>query len=429
MKLKSKEVVSQALGIIRDHVDDHLQDKCSINPGLIGNQIKNIFADTVLFTVRIVHMENVTKPFIMCVYPDVTELERKSSSLVTALNNSKEDAREFVSIWSDIVKWNIEIDSRLLDKGDRICVDNGSQFVAILCHEIGHVLDTHPSHLYYNYRMNRAKLSFYEKMLSNKPTMAKLFLPMFVCIGGLRIIVNKPISQSKEIKADYLIPAEYKPYMVEYVDRHIIHNPKVSSDVIKTNEEFDAEQSTGVTFTAECIRLMTQRRNILKAQLLAQYRLSPNGYYKEICKTVIKAVSGMNPDTGKDDIVKEKRIESKVKDDMEASVKESVLLEAANVDDRAIILLKVNADSITTTADKQFVINTVFDYLNILNKKREKILSKTKETDPKKLAALTKAEDDKIKMLNQILSDVMDKKVTEYEHYGLFVKYPEGYEG
>ena len=105
-------------------------------------------------------------------------------------------------------------------------------------------------------------------------------------------------------------------------------------------------------------------------------------------------------------------------------------LEARNIEDRDIIILQADADSISSSLDKTYVINTAFDYMDILNKRRNKILSKTKETDKKKLDALTKAEDQKIAQLNNIINDVMTKKVAYYgDHYGVFVKYPEGYEG
>ena len=425
MRLKSENEVLSHLSIIRDHIDEHLKDNCSINTGLIANQLMGMCTDNTKFVVRVTKVDPKKRPFIMCVYPDVDELSERAEGLLVAINK---DYNGFLSAWQSIRNWVIEIDSRIITRGNPICVDNGSQFVAILCHEIDHILYTHPIHLVYNYKMNRAKINYLQKAMSEKAVMAKLFLPMFVCIEGLRIIVRKPISQADEIRADLKVPNEYKPYMVEYTERHIIPN---DFNLIATYEEFDAEQAKAVTFSHECVRLMTQRKSILKIQLEAQYKLSPNGYFKDVCKKVLTSISGLNPDTGKTDPVKESRIYKKMDaalEGLEAQVEAA--LESRNIEDRDIIILQADADSISSSLDKTYVINTAFDYMDILNKRRNKILSKTKETDQKKLDALTKAEDQKIAQLNNIINDVMTKKVTYYgDHYGVFVKYPEGYEG
>lgn len=425
MRLKSEKEVLSHLAVIRDHIDEHLKDNCSINSGLIANQLMDICSDNTKFVVRVVKVDPRKRPFIMCVYPDVDELSERAEGFMHILNNKPGD---FENAWQSIRNWVIEIDSRVITKGNPICVDNGSQFVAILCHEIDHILYNHPIHLVYNYRMGMARINYLQRAMSDKNVMAKLFLPMFVSIEGLRIIVSKPIKQADEIRADLRVPNEYKPHMIEYTERHIIPN---DFNLIQTNEEFDAEQSKAVTFSHECVRLMSQRKSILKMQLQAQYKLSPNGYFKDVCTKVLTSISGVNPATEKVDIVKDNRIQQKFDaalEGLEAQVEAA--LESRNVDDRDIIILQADADSVSTTADKTYIINTVCDYLDILNKRRDKILSKTKEKDPKKLEALTRAEDQKIAQLNKILSDVMDKKVSYYgDHYGLFVKYPEGYEG
>ena len=166
-------------------------------------------------------------------------------------------------------------------------------------------------------------------------------------------------------------------------------------------------------------------------QLDAQYKLSPNGYFKDVCKKVLTSISGMNPDTGKTDPVKESRIYQRMDAALEGlDVKVESILESRNIEDRDIIILQADADSISSSMDKAYVINTAFDYMEVLNRRRNKILKKTKETDQKKLDALTKMENQKIAQLNKIVDDVMTKKVTYYgDHYGVFIKYPEGYEG
>ena len=108
------------------------------------------------------------------------------------------------------------------------------------------------------------------------------------------------------------------------------------------------------------------------------------------------------------------------------------MLESKKVDDRDIILLRVNAENMTTASDKQYVLNVACDYLEILNKSREKKIATVKDkSDIARMNALTKSEDEKIKTINGIIDEAIGKKVHTYNdnHYGLYVKYPDGYEG
>ena len=96
------------------------------------------------------------------------------------------------------------------------------------------------------------------------------------------------------------------------------------------------------------------------------------------------------------------------------------------------MVVAADAQSIRSVEDKTYVINNIFDYMEALEKQRKKIISKmdSKNLQSKKSEA-TKDIDEKIKKLNDILTDVMNTKVDYYNnnHYGLFVKYPDGYEG
>ena len=434
MLLKSIKDMVPVLDVISKHIDDHLNNNERINLGFISKQMSHLCEDDAQFSLKIVKLKPNHRTFVMCVYPDPEELEKLATPLVKAISEDKID--NFMNLWTKgIRKWCIEIDSRLVTKGNPICVDNGDQFVGILSHELGHIIDTHPIHLAYNYKMHQAKLGMYTKMLSNKPSVSMLFLPMFVCINGLRIVVSKPIGQLREISADSHIPIEYRPAFISYVENHIMTNPTTASGIVVTNEEFDNEQSKGVIFSAQCIRMMKQRRDILKTQLEIQYKLSANSYFKDVCKKVISSVSGKDPDTGEVNMRKEAIIDRAYSVDDAEAVKEATaalaLLEM-NVSSRDIMIVAADAQSIRSIDDKTYVINNIFDYMEALEKQRNKILSKLDSRLPQsKKSEATKDIDDKIKRLNDILTEVMNTKVDYYRnnHYGVFVQYPDGYEG
>ena len=433
MVLKSIKDMVPVLQVISKHVDNHLNNNDKLNLSLIANQVKKLCQDDVSIAVDVVKVKPHLQSFVMCVYPDPDELERLAIPLVKSINEDKFD--QFVELWTKgIRKWKITIDSRVITKGSPICVDNGDQFVAILCHELGHVIDTHPVRLVYNYRFCKARLDLYNKALMDKSVIAMLHLPMFVCIDGLRIVVKNATGQLKEISADSHIPIEYRPAFVEYIERHIMTNPSTASGVVVTEEEFDNEQKKGVMFTVECIRLMKQRRNIIKTQLEIHYKLSQVSYVKDICKKVINSISGEDPDTGKVNLKKEALIEKRITDACEEAVKEAAnalaLLEM-KVSMRDIMVIYADAQSIHTAEDKAYVIDNIFDYIEALEKQKKKILRKMDEKTPQtKKVEATKDIDEKLKKLNEILTEVMNTKVEHAgRQYGLYVQYPEGYEG
>lgn len=376
------------------------------------------------FKVNFVKVDPREKPFIMCVYPEPDALSSQMDDLLTALN--KRDFKTFVQLWENFDKWVIEIDTRVLDTKSSLAVDDGDQFVALLCHEIGHVLNTHPVKLYHNYHLNKARMDMYEKMvMGERNYIWKVFLPMFVCIDGLRIAVYSPSNSISEIRADLSLRPKYKEAFVSYIENHILNNVSTAHGIVLTEEELDNEYQRGIEFSRECIRLMKVRRSILKAHIVTQYKLSPSDYFKDIYKLVHDAITGDDINTGKPNPRKEVAVVDKVNvASKTAQEKSQLILESKIVTDRDIALLMVESDAIETYDDKSFVLNSIFDYIEILQKNEAKLLKKTKGD----VSTVLNPYEQKIKQLQDLKVKVMAKKI-DPPTYGVYIKYPEGYEG
>lgn len=440
MELKPKEERLQYLSIIENHINEVIKGKASINKSLIANQLEKCYKDGTMFSIDIIKMDPYAKPFIMSTYPEVTELVNLSVPLMTSINVSfgihtkkSSNIESFNDTWKGIKRWHIEIDSRLVDKKSSLCVSHGGEFVAIICHELGHIYNTHPVALAIAYAEKKARLSVYEKCLSGKKSMAMLFLPMYVCIDGLRIIVSKPINDISEFRADLHIPDEYKPCMVTYVDNHILKNPS-AREIIVTEEDYAREVAIGAMFTTECVHLMKNRRNFLTWQLQNQFKLSNSDYIKKICETVSRSVSGKNIKTDEVDLRQEKYINDKFERDIDEAVKESmkILMESSSVEMRDIYLLKNEIDAIENASDKNYCTNLIFDYLERCTKKQNSIRVKVKNSKGFNIdiSTIKTPEDEKIALLNELLQEVSNKHVGyDGYQYGLYIKYPDGYEG
>ena len=375
------------------------------------------------FNTSIINVKS-PRPFIMCVYPSVKELEDYSPRLIKLLN--KGDVNGFVDEWGRIRSWNIEVDSRLFDPTSSIHLDNGAQYVGILCHEIGHVMNTHPSMLTMNYQKHKVTYSVYEKIFLNNPLITLLFLPMFVCVAGFRIVVSKPKRDIDEIAADMRVPDEYKPHLMEYMQYHILNKP--NSGVVVTNEEFSNEQDTGIQFTRSCLSLMNKRRHIIKAQLATQRKISESPYFKEVCNATAKVVTKVDLDSDKRDLTGDRYIEESFNRVHEQVLAEAItVLEGSIPTERDIVLLQVDIENMRTPEDKSVVLNNLFDYIEALEYKKAKTAKKYKDVDKIPADATIEL---KLKQLRDMQKKIMDTPVSQYgNHYGVFVRYPQGYEG
>jgi len=425
LSLNSRDAV-QHLDEIRDYVDGILAGKRNVNgvKNCIKDNLGRISKGTVVFDVDILELHRKDKPFIMACYPDADELNAKSQNLVNALN--KTDYQGFREEWNSFHKWVIEIDSNILEVGNRLCVENGSQFVAILCHELGHVMHTQPMRLVTNYKYKLGQFKMYERVFLQKgPSITKLFIPMFVAIDGLKVIVSKPGEVAEEFQADFSVPKEYLGYMVDYIEHRILTNPDTASGIVVTKEEYDNQQNKGMEFTRECIFLMKKRRDALKVYLQTMHALSHSKYIRKLASLIGNHAIGVDPKTGKEDKRRVMYMMENFNKQEEAAIRESVaLLEAINVTERDVTLLAIEAEGIRTTDDKYYILNTVYDYMEAIEEKYAKAAKKNKPTDAPNLMA-----DKRYKMLQDIRKKVIDTKVVDSEHYGVFIKYPKGYEG
>lgn len=432
------------LDAIRDSVDDYLSSKTNDVSKVLDTlkmAMPRVTRPAMTVTVDIIQPERNTA-FIMSIYPDIEELDRASGPIFDKLdqpfrapsdpmkNITMLENNDIIRTWSSIKKWHIEIDKRILSKHDRLCVSNGSEFVALLCHELGHVHITNPISLIHNYRMTKAKLRGAEQIaMSKMPNNIKRFLlTAFVHTLSFRIVLLDNLNNSvTEIKADKFVPDQYRPFLVSYMEDHILNSPE-QKDIVVSATDFDKEQQTAIQFSRDTIELMRTRHGVLKTRILAQYKLTPSKYLKNLCQYIGNHSLGMKDiNNPSESIIYENAVMTRFNDSFDRMIMESKNTpKKSKVSDRDIMILMVEKDSITTPEDKMYVINTIYDFLDIITseieKKCEKHPSLNYEEEVNK--------DKRIRMLNDLRAEVMNIKVTrDGAQYGLFVKYPDGYEG
>lgn len=417
--------------IIEDEVNSYLKSK-QTNPKMatgINSALNRIIPRALMPTkkVTIIWNDKAKKPFVMSITPDIRELYEKSERITKILNDPKTHNMEMVKAWADITQWYLEIDTRVLTKGDRLCVDDGAQFVALLCHEIGHVMMENPMRLFYNYKLKSLNFSTMEKlMLSNSRIVRSILLPMYThTLQFMIVVADRNDSKKCEIAADMYVPDDYKGALVSYMNDHLLVNPEASGMIMDEND-FDKQQDMGIQLSKESIEMLKGRRDLLNKQIQNQYNDPDNGaFHKNLMKFIGKNLTGYDPDEDKYITGLKTMMEHAYEREYNNAVQESehLLMEAARISSRDLDILEVQAEDIHTPEDKMYMIHKIYDYIEAIDAETIKKSKKLKDIP-------TKIKDERLDRLNAIRTKVLATKVSDTgDKYGIFVKYPEGYEG
>lgn len=417
------------LKVIEDEVNEYLQSK-QTNPKLstgINSALNRIIPRALMPSkkVTIIWNDNARSPFIMSITPDISELYDKSEKINQIMNNPKTRNIDMVKEWADINQWYLEIDTRVLTKGNRLCVDDGSQFVALLCHEIGHVMNENPMRLFYNYKSKMLQFSTLEKlMLSNSKIVRAIMLPMYTHTLQFMIVVKDRNDARKcEMAADAYIPDMYKGALVSYMNDHILIDPDASK-LVMDEDTFNKEQDVGIKLSKESIEMLKGRRDVLNNQIQNQYNDQNNGlFHKKLMKFIGRNLTGYNPDEEKYITGLKTTMENAYNREYAAMESKaiSIITENAKVTSRELDVLAVQAENVKTPEDKMYIIHKIYDYIEAIDTENAK---KVKKGIPKEL------KDNRLDRLNAIRTAVLAMNVSDVgDKYGVFVKYPAGYEG
>lgn len=418
------------LRVIEDEVNEYLKSKQTNPEKCIGiNSALNRIIPRYLMPTKkisIIWNNNAREPFIMSITPDISELYSKMEKMNNLMNDAKSKNSDILNEWADISQWYIEIDTRVLTKNNRLCVDDGSQFVALLCHEIGHVMNENPMRLFRNYKKKAMEFSTMERlMLSNSKIVRSIMLPMYTHTLQFMIVArDRNDNKDCELAADAYVPEAYKGALVSYMNNHLLLDPSANKLVIDQND-FDNEQEIGIRLSKESITMLKGRRDVLNRQIQNQYNSDNSGlFHKKLMKFIGRNLTGYDPDEDKYITGLKTTMENAYNREYESmeSLANIILTENAKVTSRELDVLDVQVDTIQTPEDKMYMIHKVYDYIEAIDKENSKKIKGNNA--PKQI------KDIRLDRLNAIRARILSTNVSETgERYGVFVKYPAGYEG
>ena len=436
MKMTSREV--GFLQIIADDVDAYLKMSASVKPenSSIVRTMNMVLPKLFLGYHFTTNWEYSKKPYIACIRPDIGELSKKSKELVTILNDPKKGTSQYLDKWAEIKTWEISLDPRIVTKGHPCCVDNGRQFVAIICHEIGHVMNRDPMELITTYREQLRTATKAEKMMYSDNTMVrKLILPMFIRTESFRVVVKNTFDNRTdrvEMAADAYIPPEFAPDLVTYIEGHVLTRPDTVG-MVQDEARYKNDQQVSVTYSRSVIDLMEKRRDVLKKQIHAQHQApDADDYTKKLMSFLGSALGKYDPATDTTNQIQESmEMRRFVRENADINKAATALLESLKVTPRDLDILELDAKRIRSTEEQLFIIQSIYDYMEAVAKQQADQTKKLQKQglDDAQIKKVLNA-DGRMDRLTNLRKDVMNMEITDVPNsYGLYIRYPKGYEG
>jgi hypothetical protein len=393
----------------------------------ISNAVNRMFDIKTTVTIS----KNTTNEFFgMSVYPEMSDTQKIVSLIIS---NAK--ISDVVEEWQKIDNWVIEIDSMSLYD----MKFNPQELTAMLLHEIGHVRysSSIPVRLSKVFKTEYAMANYKIKSMMTDKRFASLFiLPILDAVSSKKY---NYVDDRREIEADKLVVSYgYGGILNDVFDK--LMTTTASSYITKSDKDLDKETEVMTAWVINNLSSLEYRKTKLRQALVVQKMKSPSKYIKDSIDMIYKIFFVDDPDlermmsmessTG----VREDPLCEMISDQNLIKYKNFVIKESVSnlfdgkklkkIHQIDLDILRVEIDKISTNDDKIFLLDRINRYIEIINTGLEYY-----ETERDRLVPQSKHQ---LKMyleeLEKMRSQVLYVKITD-KQYGVFIKYPKGYEG
>ena len=369
--------------------------------------------------------------FGMNIYPAPDELVRIAEGL------KDKTPTELTEKWKNIRHWHIEIDSILLE--DDINLDTtADEMTALLLHELGHVVvsDEVPKRVLRVFKKNLFKRELQFRNIFNSETSIpngvewKMMTFPFIEACSNKVFLKSGYGRGIDLKHEYVadeyvVRCGYGVPLRNFIEKLIMYG---EGDMVnKTNAECDNDIEVITNWTFDNLNSLTMRKGKLYKALKVEMKRNPSSIVRVMCDRINKAVFKETPrDFRNVDVV---ITESFVINGLnKASANFTRFVDKYNrvkpCKLRDLDVITVEIANINNVDDKMFLIECLHDELDrveyalmLLDQGRVERVTQSKAT-------LVQYRDNVMKLL----SDAKEARIPE-EKYGLFIKYPKGYEG
>lgn len=412
--------IDEAFGEIKrkQDIEENLRS-IKMSLGKLGIKVKQI---------TIVPADN-DEFFGMSIYPNHGVADRIVQCMI-----DKKPLKAYEVIWSNIDEWIIEIDSKIIYNPQ--LNSNPAELTAALLHEIGHTIysNTIPQKLHKTMSYTFLNLpSDVRIILTNgNKTFKALFTPIVAQASR-----NISYSLKKEIEADkYVVKMGYGQSLETLLQKILMTFG--SSFVDTTDREIEQNLKVTANWSRSHSSELRLRKDYLRDSINSICLITPSLYIREIFEDINVKVFKGSPSFNQV-ISRENRgkylTESVLPNDLQGIPCNAVIESARNtkfdkygklqkVTQHDVDIVAIQIDKIENQNDKIYLLDVIYDYNETLDLAEECL------HDGRKSAV--QMSERQIKDIREQLADlrkrVMTTKITE-KQYGIFIKYPVGYEG
>lgn len=369
-------------------------------------------------------VENKGNFFGMSVYPTEATCEKLIDSLV----NAKSTMDEIEAVWKANNDWDIEIDSLLFNRFG--IQANSKELTAILLHEIGHTVceRTIPNRLFKVIRYQIAKTDRKTKELCKDNKFRIVFLPTILSTCAYKMFSYDGIEE--EMNADKLVvDFGYGASLRDFLEKLI----KFNGNRLMDRNEDDAEKDLKIMtkWSIENIGELRYRMDKLNSELSSQIKKSESNYVRRLL-TNMKNKLFPNVDKSKYEAAVTEACLIKDINNANRRAEEAIVLEFFNKKTKKlnkiqmsdIDYLVIKLDDIENQDDKIYLLDLIYYQMEMI----DTALNLIKNGERNRVQNSEQELLDMQKQLREMRLKVIKTKIPE-KNFGLFIKYPKGYEG
>lgn len=354
------------------------------------------------------------------VYPS----EAVMNKLVHMLTEERPTSEILGEVWQKSHYWNIEIDSIILY--DKNLKANPGEILAVILHELGHVAFSNsvPERLNRVFRTYTMIQSVKVKnvLKANSVTKKILYFPILAACASTNFKIGDSIK--KEVIADdFAYRCGYGEDLVNFIDKLLMSQG--NSLINKSEKSMDDDVKVFMQWSIENLTELHFRKNKLKQSLRTEILRNPSKYTRKIIQDIKDTMFGNDKQDLYNQLVQESFIINSI-----ASAKDCTLMEAYKMHKlkplkwRDLDIYQAELSRVNTVDDKIFLLENLHDELdranlalNLLAEGKADKVGQSKQT-------ITEYKIEVIKLIEKAKAIEIQK-----ERFGLFIKYPEGYEG
>lgn len=384
------------------------------------NSIKKILNKSFQGTCEDIYIGNKTndkKIYGMCVYPTVESLRELSLKIIKFDKEQSKEITKFVI--GDNIRYIIEIDPNLLYS--KFINFTPAELTAVLLHELGHV--TADSDFYndlafaynnalYNLANDKSKLADNGFRVNNK----EMQVGMLYILSSIQStqIINKGNAQGEiereRIADKFVIDNEYGEALssaLKKLSKYYLNNYKK-----QTKKDYERQMQLEAENIISLSKSFDMRRNYVDEVLDAEMKKTPSNFLKKTLADIKSAIKGFMP---KYKPVSQACDSRPLRENFIMKLyKNPMKISQADIDD-----LSIQVEMMDDWDDKSVIVYKIHKRLAQLAQASEKY-----SNDKELLTIIERYR----KELNELLKKAMKFKPVQ-KSYGVFIKYPKGYEG